>query len=357
MAWFKNPSDIKVGVIGYGGAFNMGRAHLNQAQQAGMRPFAVCELDATRLAAARTDFPGIEAYGKLEDMLAKSQVDLVVHITPHNLHFPLALKCLQAGKHVVTEKPFVLTTAECDRLIAEAKRRKRLLSTYHNRHWDGCILRAVDQVLVKKAVGEVVRVDAHWGNYDMPGSWWRTSKSISGGVMFDWGVHLLEYSLQMLPGAQATEVTAQTHHGFWAAQMPKSHPWKNDCNEDDAMMLVRFDSGAMVQLTTSTIMSYQRPGFLEVMGTLGTYTLDWQNWTLRRPHGRKDPATGKPVNVVESGPHWPNRNELYYQNLAEYLTGKAELVITPEWARRPIHILDLACRSAQAGKALPTRYG
>ena len=357
MAWFKDPSDIKVGVIGYGGAYHMGKAHLTQARQAGMRPFAVCELDPKRLEVARADFPGIETYGKVEDMLSQSQVDLVVHITPHNLHFPLALQCLKAGKHVVTEKPFVITTAQCDTLIAQAKRRKLLLSTYHNRHWDGCILRAVDQVVGKGVIGEVVRISALWGYYDLPGTWWRSSKTVSGGILLDWGVHLLEYSLQLLPGAKVTEVTAQAHEGFWVSKMPKDHPWKRDAIEDDAMALVRFDNGAMVQLTITGLLSYQRPGFLEVMGTLGTYTLDWNSWTLRRPQGARDKVTGKPVEVVESGPHWPNRNELYYQNIADHLTGKAELVIKPEWARRPIHILDLAGQSAKAGKALQARYG
>jgi predicted dehydrogenase len=125
------------------------------------------------------------------------------------------------------------------------------------------------------------------------------------------------------------------------------------------MALVRFDSGAMVQLTVSNLRSYDRPGYFEIFGTLGTYTFDWNwnTWTLRRPEGAKDKATGKPVALAESGPHWPGRNELYYQNVADHLTGKADLVITPQWARRPIHILDLASQSAKAGKTLRARYG
>jgi len=87
---FKNPSDIKVGVIGYGGAFNMGKQHLASMKKAGMTPFAVCEIDPARLEVAEQDFPGIEQYSKLPDMLKNSDVNLIVHITPHNLHYPLA---------------------------------------------------------------------------------------------------------------------------------------------------------------------------------------------------------------------------------------------------------------------------
>ena len=85
-------------------------------------------------------------------------------------------------------------------LIKEAKKQRLALSTYHNRHWDGCILKAVDEIREKKVIGDVVRIEAHMGGFGKPGDWWRTSKSISGGIMYDWGVHLLEYSLQILGG-------------------------------------------------------------------------------------------------------------------------------------------------------------
>ncbi len=150
MKAFSSTKEIKVGVIGYGGAFNMGQAHLSQMKKAGMSPFAVCELDPKRLEVAQQDFPGIETYTNLDQMLKQSDVNLIIHITPHNLHYPLAAKCLKAAKHVVTEKPFVLTTAEANKLINLAQKNKVMVSTYHNRHWDGCILRAVKQIVEKK---------------------------------------------------------------------------------------------------------------------------------------------------------------------------------------------------------------
>lgn len=143
MKRFKRAKDIKVGVIGYGGAFNMGKQHLKEMERAGMKPFAVCEIDKSRLAVAEKDFPGIETYTDVGTMLKKSKVNLVVIITPHNTHAKLALKCLKAGKHVVVEKPLAITTAECDAMIAAAKKSGVVLSTYHNRHWDSIILGAM----------------------------------------------------------------------------------------------------------------------------------------------------------------------------------------------------------------------
>jgi scyllo-inositol 2-dehydrogenase (NADP+) len=236
---FKHPSEIKVGTIGYGGAFNMGKAHLNEMKKAGMTPVCVAEIDESRLAVAEKDFPGIQTYNSVEKMLKESDADLLAIITPHNTHADLALKSLKAGKGICCEKPFAITTAECDAMIAEGKKRGLLVSTYHNRHWDGWILRAVQEVVKKKVIGDVIRVEIHMGGYGKPGDWWRTSKTISGGIMYDWGVHLLEYALQLV-NSEMLEVTGFSHTGFWAPQTK----WKKDTNEDEGYAVVRFKSGA-----------------------------------------------------------------------------------------------------------------
>ena len=143
MARFKQPEDVKVGVIGYGGAFNMGKWHMLEMQKAGMTPVAVAELDKERRKVAVADFPGIKTFSTVAQMLKNSDVNLVTIITPHNTHAKLALQCLKAGRSVVSEKPLAITTAECDAMIAAAKANDLVLSTYHNRHWDGCILEAM----------------------------------------------------------------------------------------------------------------------------------------------------------------------------------------------------------------------
>ncbi len=136
MASFKKPGDIKVGVVGYGGAFNTGKHHLEATRKAGMEPVAVAEIDPVRLRLATEEFPGIRGYDSVGGMLKRSEVDLVVLVTPHNMHAKLGLQCPRAGRPVISEKPLAITTAECDAMIREAKKRGLVLSTYHNRHWD-----------------------------------------------------------------------------------------------------------------------------------------------------------------------------------------------------------------------------
>ena len=258
MKRYKRASDIKVGVVGYGGAFNMGRVHLQEMEKAGMTPTAVVEIDPTRLAVATQDFQNIETYSSLPAMLKKSAVDFVTIITPHNTHAPLALQALKAGRHVVCEKPMAITTAECDAMIAAAKKSGVVLSTYHNRHWDGPIMNAV-QHIGAGMIGDVVRVEARWGSRNKPGDWWRTSKSISGGILYDWGVHLLEYGLQIVR-SDIVEVSGFAKKGYWAPQTK----WKKDCNEDEAFASVRFKSGQWLTLLISALDSNPRRGFLEI---------------------------------------------------------------------------------------------
>ena len=336
---------ITVGVVGYGGAFNMGRQHLNEMKAAGMTPLAVVELDPRRLEVARADFPGIETYATVDEMLAKSKVELVTVITPHNTHAELGLKIAAAGRHCVLEKPMAITTEECDAMIEAAKAAGVVVSTYHNRHWDGWILRA-NELFKSGAFGDIVRIDLRMGSHGRPGDWWRSSRSISGGILYDWGVHLLEYSLQLIT-APVTEVSGYAWNGYWAAQ--PDFPWAKDANEDEAQATIRFASGQRINLTITQIDAAPERGMIKIVGTKATHLIEWGGAETITPKGGGVVAT-------ERAPNPKGEGEKFYQNIAAHLTTGEALVITGEWARRPIHLLDLAARSAKEGRALPVKY-
>ncbi|MBN1557801.1 MAG: Gfo/Idh/MocA family oxidoreductase, partial [Lentisphaerae bacterium] len=315
--------DIKTATIGFGGAYSIGSVHLREMQRAGMRPVAVAEIDPARRRVAEAEFPGIRTYATAGAMLEQSDADLVAVITPHHLHAELALQCLRAGRHVVCEKPFALTTAECNSMIREARRRGLLLSTYHNRHWDGSIRRAVRMIRERNVIGDVYRVEAHMGAFKEPVPTWRSSKSRSGGILYDWGVHLLEYSLQLLDG-DIEEVTGYARRGYWASRLK----WKRDTNEDEAFAVVRFSSGQWLTLTVSSLDANPKMtdrGFLEITGTQGAYIMHHDRYTLIRPRGKKTAA--------RTGKNLKNRWSGFYRNIADHLVNAAPLVITPEWAR------------------------
>ena len=333
--------EIKVAVIGYGGCWNMGKTHLTDMKDAGMTPVAVCEMIEERRALAARDFPGIKTFARLEDLLARSEAQLITIITPHHTHAELALTCLRAGRHVVCEKPLAITLTDCDAMIAEAKARNKVLSTYHNRHWDGFIMKALERVHAGD-IGKVLRVDAWRGDYEKPLDTWRGSRSQSGGILYDWGVHYLEYGLQLMGDCEIAEVSAYGSQGFWAGQSS----WGGDTIEDEAETLVRFRDGRRLRLSISHIESNPRPGFLEVTGTLGSMTLTWDHVEVVT-HAGKDVRVTRYANPKDE---WGR----FYTNIANHLKAGEPLVISSEWARRPIFILDLAARSAAAGMAIQT---
>ena len=319
---FKKTKDIKVGVVGYGPACNMGMGHLNLIKKAGMTPVAVAELSAERRRVATKDFPGIETYASVGSMLKKSNVDLVTLITPHNTHAKLAIQCLSSGRHVVCEKPLAITTAECDEMIGEAKKKNLMLSTFHNRHWDGSILTAMKLIRRQQMIGDVYRVEAHMGEYCKPEDWWRSSKSISGGILYDWGVHLLEWALQIID-SDIVEVSGFAKNGFWASQTK----WKKDTNEDDAFATIRFKNGAWLNFGLSSLDSNPKPGQIEVTGTKGSYIMTGDDYTLLQHRAGKK-------KIVTTGKNVADRTNKYYENVANHLAKGIPLIITPEWSRR-----------------------
>lgn len=342
MKRFAKAADIKVGVIGYGGAYNMGRGHLKEMQKAGMTPAAVCEIDPERLKVATVEFPGIQTYSTVDEMLAKSDVNLLAIITPHNTHAQLSVQCLKAGRHVVSEKPFAITTAECDEMIEAATKQDVVLSTYHNRHWDGCIMQAL-KTIRSGAIGHVYRVDAHMGSWGQPQDWWRSSKTISGGILYDWGVHLLEYTFQIMD-TEMVEVSGFAKKGFWCGKCK----WQNDTVEDEGFLTVRYASGAWSTLGISSLYSRPRSGWIDIIGTEGSYNFDYRNYELVQPKGSQTTTT--------KGANPPSEGEKLYQNIADHLTKGTPLIITPQWARRPVHVIDLACQSAKCGRSLAVQY-
>jgi len=103
-----------------------------------------------------------------------------------------------------------------------------------------------------------------------------------------------------------------------------------------------------VTLCISSIDSNAKKGQLEITGTTGSYVFSGGTWEMTQVRGSET--------VITKGTNRPCEYVKYYTNVAQHLMGKAKLIITPEWARRPIHIIDLGCKSAEKGTALKAKY-
>ena len=328
---------IKAAVVGYGASFNMGKSHAKWMNDTGrIETIAACDIDPPRMDAAAEDYPGIETYLHIDDLLDRSDAELIAVITPHNTHAELAIAALEAGRHVVVEKPMCLSVAEATAMIKAARRNKVTLTTFHNRRHDGDF-KAIKEVLDRGTIGEVFELEAFMGGYSKPRDWWRSDKAISGGCMYDWGAHFVDWILNFIP----EEMESVT--GFFHKRV-----WHEVTNEDQGRAIIRFKSGATADLTISSIAYAGKPRF-RILGTRGAIIDHWGGSfkVITDVDGVRVEGDVK----YQEGT-WP----LYYVNLAAHLLDGAPLEVTPESSRRIIAVFETAEKSAISGKTEPVPF-
>lgn len=206
---------IRVGLIGYGYASKTFHAPLISGTP-GMTLAAVSSSDQSKVLA---DWPANKVVSDPRQLFDDSAIDLVVIPTPNDTHFPLAKAALEAGKHVVVDKPFTVTLSQARELDAIAKREGRLLSVFHNRRWDSDFL-TVKSLITEGLLGEVGYFESHFDRYrPQVRNRWREQGGPGSGIWYDLGPHLLDQVVnlfglpvsmhvdlaQLRPGSQSTD--------------------------------------------------------------------------------------------------------------------------------------------------------
>jgi len=326
---------VRCGLLGYGPAFNMGKGHGEWINgTAGLKVVAACDIDPERVKAAKDELPGIRTFTSLEAMLRMKGLDLVVNILPHNLHAETSLKCLKAGKHVVSEKPFCITTDEATRMIRAAKRAKVMLSVFHNRRWDGDYL-AIRDIIDRGLLGQVYHIECFFGGYNRPRTWWRSDKTVSGGALYDWGAHFTDWVLRLVD-QKVTQVT-----GFFHKLL-----WHHVTNEDATRAIIRFEDGTVADLQQSSLAAVAKARW-RVLGTLGGLETTDEKTIRVTSYASGLKFEGEIPAKERCG--WAE----YYRNIADHLLMGEPLAVTAEQARETIAVIETAERSAAQGRSLP----
>lgn len=329
-------NQITVGIIGYGGAFNMGRAHGQACEETGMKVVAVCDLDATREAAAKEDFPTAAFFTDYKQLLAESNADLIINILPHNLHASVCIEASRAGKHVVVEKPMCMNVAEADAMIEAAQGSGKMLSVFHNRRWDGDY-NTIKELIEKGVIGDVFHIEACMGGMHHPGTWWRAYKDKSGGAMFDWGAHIIDWILQLVPSS------VKGVDGFYHKLR-----WSDVSNEDHAELVIRFENGVSAQVEISYIAAATKPRW-RILGTKGAIVMQgWDKIEVTVDHEGYLAKFEPPLKQSD----W----KAYYKNVWDHLANGAELAVKAEESRRNIAIIEASEESAKAGQTVKPRH-
>jgi scyllo-inositol 2-dehydrogenase (NADP+) len=293
---------------------------------------------------------GVKTFAHFEQALADAQVDVVVLATPNDLHAPQAIAAMQAGKHVVTDKPMCLNVAEADAMIAASRQYGCLLSVFHNRRWDGDFL-TLGTIVEQGLLGELFVVETAWLQARAPRGWSRERRR-GGGKFLDLGVHLIDQAMALL-GAPVTQVYARFHRDIWPTDV-----------EDHAHCIVSFASGVDVYVTTSSAAHTQarRWHLLGTKGALVKEGFDPQEQALLAGDiatASEDPrqyarlysqVAGQSAETVV--PTLPGRWRSFYDNLADALHSGAALAITAESSRAVMAVIEAARQSAQTGQAI-----
>jgi scyllo-inositol 2-dehydrogenase (NADP+) len=349
--------DIGVGIVGFGLAGRVFHAPLVNAVE-GLRVAGI--VARTNAADARALYPNARVVSSLGGLLEDKSVRVVVVASPNATHAKFATEALEADRHVVIDKPFATSSAEAEKLIARAAERKRVLTVFHNRRWDGDYLTA-RSLIEAGTLGRVVLFESHFDRYAPKlnrAKPWKEVADGSGGLLWDLGPHLVDQALQLFGIPQRIYADVRSE--------------RTGSVTDDAFdILFQYDGGnggVRVLLRSSMLAAEPGPRFV-VRGEEGTFTksgLDPQEAALRggaSPVGddwgrEQEEHWGTLTQVSESGkimrkvPTLPGDYREFYRNLREVLRGREQLAVTPQQALTVMRVLELARESSAKGESL-----
>ncbi|EJD00967.1 NAD-binding protein [Fomitiporia mediterranea MF3/22] len=312
----------------------------------------------------------------LEDVLADPEIELIIVNTPSSTHFEFAKRSLEAGKHVLVEKPVTSTAAEARQLGELAKAKNLVLYAFQNRRWDSDFL-ALRRLLEEPAsspfnMGDLVEFNSHYDRYRMTlKGGWKDAKLPASGQTYDLGTHLIDQVVSLF--GRPTKVT-----GFIENVRQIGDP-----DLDDSFnIILRYPATAtrkyaMTVLLRGHIISARDPQIrFAIRGTKGTflkYALDVQEDQLKAmpsPQGIFDPAYGKEPediwgvvfirdeagNITKKHSRWPSSDKGCYielfKNLAGAIRNGEELKVKWEEATTVLEIIEAAYQSSKEERTI-----
>lgn len=259
-----------LGIVGFGGMGNWHRETIDTID--GLEVAGIFDIDEERISYAKE--VGVHSYNSLEELLGDERIDIVLVATPNDLHKPIAIQAMGAGKHVVCEKPVTLNSKDLQDMIDVSRRTGRLFTVHQNRRWDEDFL-TMKKIYEEGMLGEVFRIESRvHGSRGIPGDW-RQEKEHGGGMILDWGVHLLDQLLMMMGTTKLKKVYANVTN------------ITNTMVDDGFTAHLSFENGveALVEVGTNNFISLPR---WYMIGQNGTAVIE--DWDMR---GRIVQAAGK----------------------------------------------------------------
>ena len=300
---------------------------------------------------------GFKVYESYEAMLGDKNVDIVLIATPNHLHMEQAVRAMRSGKHVLCEKPVMRTSGELIKVMEVARETGKIFYPRQNRRWDKDYL-IIKKIYDEKLVGDVFNIECRvHGSRGIPGDW-RGVWAYGGGMMLDWGVHLLDRMLEMVPEKVIKLFASMTHV-------------TNDECDDGFKMHMTFESGVTSVIEVGTCNFINLPLWY-IAGNQGTAVID--NWACEgkivRLNSWEDrdaipilagegltktmaPREGATISEYKLPDVVYDSNELY-SNLVDVVDGSesgrpVRQLVTPEQALRVLRLMEAAFESDRKG--------
>lgn len=349
----------KVGIIGFGGMANYHVDTLQNTKFERAVHKGVYDINPEKYELAHKK--GLIDYPSFDAMLADDEIDIILVSTSNEVHKELAIKALEAGKNVICEKPVTISSAELEEIMAVAKRCGKVFTIDQNRRTNKDFVlmrRKVEEGLIGKPYVIESRVE---GSRGMP-TGWRTIKRLGGGMMLDWGVHLIDQLMYMID-----EKVVNVFCKMFSLQYPEV--------DDNFRLDITFESGLLAHIEVSTNNYITHPRWY-VLGEKGTLQID--DWNCDGKIVRctdKEDKWGEEIVYTKAGPTktMAPRSEkstetitisepldvvddltVVYNQIVDAIEGKAELTIKPEQALRVMKVMEAAFESDEKSEAIKT---
>src|SRR5690554_5832972 len=354
----------KAAIIGFGG---MGKWHFRAIKGRFEELDVTGAYDIRPEANEEARAESLRVYNSAEEIFADPNIDVVIIATPNDSHKDYILGALAANKHVVCEKPVVLSSEDLVEVMEAEKHSQGLFTIHQNRRWDKDFQTA-KTIIETDAIGRPYFVENRVNGSSVFLHGWRDYKINGGGMLYDWGVHLIDQALQLIP----EKVTSVTAHLF------NIHSQEVD---DNVKVLLTFEGGTSMLLEVATNCFITAPRW-HVSGKDGTFViqnwncdgkivkladknaLKWENDIVYTAAGPTRTMAPRPVNTTVEIPlpdikdahgneyHRHSSANIFYTNLIAAIEGKAELYVKAEEALRVMQIIELAFQSAEKNQGI-----
>jgi scyllo-inositol 2-dehydrogenase (NADP+) len=304
---------------------------------------------------ALANYPQVNIAKTFEDFLANPDIHIVVVNTPNELHYPMTKAALQAGKHVVVEKPFTLDLDQGHELIALARGQKKILSVFQNKRLESDHL-DVQKIIESGALGRIVEVEWHYDRYrtNVTHKKWKEDNLPGSGTWFDLGIHMVDSMLCLFGKPKAVYADMRSlrraegstdyfNTCFHYADMRVILRSSTYVSEKGATVTIHGDKGSFLKFGQDVQEAQMMRGLIP--GVRGWAKPGEDNYGVLHTHNN-----GEATRTIIPGQ--PGCYEHYYQNIAEAISGNTPLEFLPQQSLLGVELLLAGEKSAEEQKLI-----